>query len=55
MADSTQTELEPQAPYRVLARKYRPQTFEDLIGQDAMVQTLQATRSPQGASRKPIC
>jgi DNA polymerase-3 subunit gamma/tau len=40
MADSTQTDLEPQAPYRVLARKYRPQTFEDLIGQDAMVRTL---------------
>jgi DNA polymerase-3 subunit gamma/tau len=28
------------APYRVLARKYRPQTFADLIGQDAMVRTL---------------
>src|SRR3989337_169498 len=28
------------APYRVLARKYRPQSFEQLIGQDAMVQTL---------------
>ncbi|WP_144096579.1 DNA polymerase III subunit gamma/tau [Croceicoccus sediminis] len=27
-------------PYRVLARKYRPQTFDQLIGQDAMVQTL---------------
>lgn len=26
--------------YRVLARKYRPQTFSALIGQDAMVQTL---------------
>ena len=26
--------------YRVLARKYRPQTFDALIGQDAMVQTL---------------
>lgn len=26
--------------YRVLARKYRPQTFGELIGQDAMVQTL---------------
>lgn len=26
--------------YRVLARKYRPQTFETLIGQEAMVQTL---------------
>lgn len=30
----------PAAPYVVLARKYRPQTFDDLIGQDAMVQTL---------------
>jgi DNA polymerase-3 subunit gamma/tau len=27
-------------PYRVLARKYRSQTFAELIGQDAMVQTL---------------
>ena len=27
-------------PYRVLARKYRPQTFGQLIGQDAMVTTL---------------
>jgi DNA polymerase III subunit gamma/tau len=26
--------------YRVLARKYRPQTFAELIGQDAMVKTL---------------
>ncbi|MFO1186074.1 MAG: DNA polymerase III subunit gamma/tau [Alphaproteobacteria bacterium] len=26
--------------YRVLARKYRPQRFEDLIGQEAMVRTL---------------
>ncbi len=26
--------------YRVLARKYRPQRFEDLIGQDAIVRTL---------------
>ena len=26
--------------YRVLARKYRPQTFAELIGQDAMVTTL---------------
>jgi DNA polymerase-3 subunit gamma/tau len=36
-------EAAPQAgasPYRVLARKYRPQTFAELIGQDAMVQTL---------------
>ena len=28
------------APYRVLARKYRPQHFADLIGQEAMVRTL---------------
>jgi DNA polymerase-3 subunit gamma/tau len=28
------------APYRVLARKYRPSTFADLIGQDAMVRTI---------------
>jgi DNA polymerase-3 subunit gamma/tau len=27
-------------PYRVLARKYRPQTFAELIGQEAMVKTL---------------
>src|SRR5436853_4330600 len=26
--------------YRVLARKYRPATFADLIGQDAMVRTI---------------
>ena len=28
------------SPYVVLARKYRPQSFDDLIGQEAMVQTL---------------
>lgn len=27
--------------YRVLARKYRPSTFEDLVGQEPMVQTLE--------------
>ena len=26
--------------YRVLARKYRPQNFDDLIGQEPMVRTL---------------
>ena len=26
--------------YQVLARKYRPETFADLVGQDAMIQTL---------------
>ena len=30
----------PGASYRVLARKYRPATFADLIGQDAMVRTI---------------
>ena len=33
MADNTEQ-------YIALARKYRPQTFEDLLGQDALVQTL---------------
>ncbi|MEK9285347.1 DNA polymerase III subunit gamma/tau [Bradyrhizobium sp. ISRA442] len=28
------------APYRVLARKYRPSSFEDLIGQEAVVRTV---------------
>ena len=28
------------SPYLVLARKYRPLSFAELIGQDAMVQTL---------------
>ncbi len=30
----------PPGLYRVLARKYRPQSFADLIGQEAMVRTL---------------
>lgn len=30
----------PVGAYRVLARKYRPSTFADLIGQDAMVRTI---------------
>ncbi len=31
----------PEGPgYRVLARKYRPASFDDLIGQDAMVRTI---------------
>ena len=39
------------SPYRVLARKYRPRTFDDLIGQDAMVRTVsnafETNRIPQ--------
>src|SRR5512133_183046 len=31
---------EPAIAYRVLARKYRPSTFAELIGQEAMVRTL---------------
>ena len=38
-------------PYRVLARKYRPSSFDDLIGQEAMVRTVsnafQTGRIPQ--------
>src|SRR5712672_3901686 len=38
-------------PYRVLARKYRPSSFNDLIGQEAMVRTVsngfEAARIPQ--------
>jgi DNA polymerase III subunit gamma/tau len=30
----------PASPYRVLARKYRPIRFEDLVGQEPMVRTL---------------
>ena len=43
MPDSLDLGEPPQpkgAAYRVLARKYRPQTFAELIGQDAMVTTL---------------
>lgn len=35
------SEEKPQdEPYRVLARKYRPKNFDELIGQDALVRTL---------------
>jgi DNA polymerase III subunit gamma/tau len=34
-------ETAPAAAYRVLARKYRPTTFADLIGQEPMVRTLE--------------
>jgi len=43
MSDSFDLGEPPQpkdTAYRVLARKYRPQNFDQLIGQDAMVQTL---------------
>ena len=45
------TPLRHGAGYRVLARKYRPATFDDLIGQEAMVRTVsnafEAGRIPQ--------
>jgi len=34
------TQAESTQPYRVLARKYRPRHFDELIGQDALVRTL---------------
>ena len=45
MSDAVDTPDTPQAEngtseYRVLARKYRPQTFEDLVGQETLVRTL---------------
>jgi len=44
-------DLSTPTAYRVLARKYRPATFDDLIGQDAMVRTIsnafEAGRIPQ--------
>jgi DNA polymerase-3 subunit gamma/tau len=38
--DEPAVETPKAAAYRVLARKYRPTTFDDLIGQDALVRTL---------------
>ncbi len=37
---SEQANTQNAAGYRVLARKYRPKTFADLIGQEALVRTL---------------
>lgn len=38
--ENTNTETGNNDQYVVLARKYRPQNFDDLVGQDALVQTL---------------
>ena len=38
--DTSNTEDSNTEPYRVLARKYRPQNFSDLLGQETMVQIL---------------
>src|ERR1051326_5642049 len=40
MMDGTDQESGRNGAYRVLARKYRPQSFADLIGQEPMVRTL---------------
>ncbi|NOX39179.1 MAG: DNA polymerase III subunit gamma/tau [Alphaproteobacteria bacterium] len=40
MSDQADTDVEKTRNYQVLALKYRPATFADLIGQDAMVRTL---------------
>ena len=41
LADAdAENEVESSDSYKVLARKYRPRNFDDLIGQEAMVQTL---------------
>ncbi|MFT3733393.1 MAG: DNA polymerase III subunit gamma/tau [Hyphomicrobium sp.] len=39
-SETSSANTEPAKPYVVLARKYRPATFDDLIGQSAMVTTL---------------
>jgi len=39
-SETSSASAEPAKPYVVLARKYRPATFDDLIGQSAMVTTL---------------
>ncbi|MQQ09160.1 DNA polymerase III subunit gamma/tau, partial [Epibacterium sp. SM1979] len=40
MSDTPMGEAGDTPKYQVLARKYRPETFADLVGQDAMVRTL---------------
>ncbi|MEM8798488.1 MAG: DNA polymerase III subunit gamma/tau [Pseudomonadota bacterium] len=40
MANDLPPDQKTNEDYRVLARKYRPQTFAELIGQEAMVRTL---------------
>ncbi|MDA5092571.1 DNA polymerase III subunit gamma/tau [Aliiroseovarius sp. KMU-50] len=40
MSDTPADAQQENKPYQVLARKYRPETFADLVGQEAMVRTL---------------
>ena len=36
---------EPDAPYQVVARRFRPQTFQELVGQDEVLQSLRLALS----------
>ncbi len=40
MSDSSKNSTDAGTAYQVLARKYRPQNFDDLLGHEAMVRTL---------------
>jgi len=40
MSESTDPAMAGEQPYQVLARKYRPQSFADVVGQDHVVTTL---------------
>ena len=40
MKKDKEKDIQENSQYIVLARKYRPQNFDDLVGQDALVQTL---------------
>ena len=51
--DTRQNQGPAEAPYRVLARKYRPQTFADLIGPEAMVRTLRNAIPADRVARAP--
>ena len=41
--------------YQVIARKYRPQRFADVVGQEHVTQTLSQRHRSKTASRTPIC
>ena len=43
------------AAYTVIARKYRPKTFDDLYGQEAMVRTLKNAFASGPGSPTPSC
>jgi len=40
MSDASSKDETQSSPYRVLARKYRPGSFDELVGQDPLVRTL---------------